>query len=338
MLKFAIFVIATLAVVGYGLYLLFPSAFKPSGQPGGHKRWAYLFAAVLFAEALLFVVAPVLNWWLPLGMSTYSWDVDALFYVILAVTGITFIAVSIVFCYALFAFPRDPNRKSWYTHGNHKLEMIWSGAPAVLLVLLGFGQIPAWLEVKNLSWLKDQIDGKGKSERFLQLEVTARQWEWRMRYASSAHTGEWSDAKSALKDVRLKMPARPDDIRLVNELHCVKGQKVLIHLRTQDVLHSFFLPQMRLKQDALPGKTIPVWFESKEANTMFANGTWIDGVRKDAKKGWVKDSQYVWELACAEYCGARHSLMRGKLFVHETQEDFDKWLAGAEAESRRAVP
>jgi heme/copper-type cytochrome/quinol oxidase subunit 2 len=95
---------------------------------------------------------------------------------------------------------------------------------------------------------------------------------------------------------------------------------------------------MRLKQDALPGKTIPMWFEPTEANCTFQNGEWHDGVRKDEAKGlWVKDHDYIWELACAEFCGSRHSLMRGKLFVHETQEDFDNWFKIVEAESRKSA-
>lgn len=339
MIKFVVFLVATLAVVGYGLYLLFPAAFKPSGQPGGRKRWAWLFGIVLTLEALAFVVAPIVKLWLPKSVSTFSGSVDALFYIILAVTGVTFIAVSAVFTYALFKFGHDENRRSVYTHGNHKLEMVWSAVPGVLLILLGVGQIPAWLEIKNMTWLKYQLDPDAKQERFLQMEVAARQWEWRVRYASAAHMGEWTDHTAALRDVRSKMAQRPDDLRLPNEIHCVKGQKVLIHLKTQDVIHSLFLPQLRLKQDALPGKTIPVWFEATEANCTFQGGEWSTGYRKDEQKGlWVKDSDYLWEIACAEFCGSRHSLMRGKLFVHETQEDFESWLKKVEAASRQATP
>jgi cytochrome c oxidase subunit II len=339
MIKFVLFLLAMLAVAAYGLYLLFPAAFKPSGRAGGHKRWAYLFGITLALEALTFVVAPIFHLWLPKGVSTYSGAIDALFYVILAVTGITFIAVSIVFTFVLFKYAADPSRRSIYTHGNHKLEMVWSAVPAILLVVLAVGQIPAWLEVKDMTWLKHQLDGDGKQERFLQIEVAARQWEWRMRYPSSARMAEWSDHKKALADVRSRLAQRPDDVRATNEIHCVKGQKVLIHLKTQDVIHSLYLPQLRLKQDALPGKTIQMWFEAMEANCQFRDGAWQDGLRRDDKKGtWVKDPAYIWEIACAEYCGARHSLMRGKLYVHETQEDFDQWLKSTEDAGRKTMP
>src|SRR5437764_670093 len=154
MMTFAIFAALTLAAAGFGLYVLFPAAFRPSAT--GHKRWGYLFGTVLLAEAGLFVIAPVLNWWLPPSVSTYSPDIDFLFYAILGVTGVTFIGVSAVFVYTLFKYPIDPARKSMYTHGSHKLEMIWTGVPAGVLLLLAVVQIPAWLKVKNAAARSDE--------------------------------------------------------------------------------------------------------------------------------------------------------------------------------------
>src|SRR2546423_8668809 len=104
MIKFAIFAALTLAAAFFGLYVLFPAAFKPS--PGGsRKRWGFLFGGVLFAEMLASALAPLMNWWLPKGVSTYSWDIDLLFYAILFVTGITFVGVSAVLVYILFKYP-----------------------------------------------------------------------------------------------------------------------------------------------------------------------------------------------------------------------------------------
>jgi len=325
--------VLAVAAAGYGMYVLFPGLVKP--------RWSYFFGVTLAIELGLFLVAPLLGWWLPKGVSTYSDSVDALFYGILAVTGVTFVGVSIAFTWALFRYSADPNRRSTYTHGSHKLELIWTAVPAAVLLVLSVVQIPAWLKVKNTDWLK-QAFAKGRTEdgkRFLQMEVVGRQWEWRIRYPGSKHYAEWMEAKSALDDVRLKLPARPDDVRMVNEIHCFKGQKVLIHLRTQDVLHSFFLPQMRLKQDALPGKTIPVWFEATEANCHKEGNGWKTGVRYDADaREWKKDDAYLWELTCAEFCGARHSLMRGRVYVHETEEDFLDWLKAQEMSQGAMTP
>ncbi len=331
MMKYAIFAALTLAAAGFGLYVLFPAAFKPS-PGGGRKRWAYLFAAVLIGEMLISALAPLVGWWLPKSVSSYSGGIDMLFYAILAVTGVTFVGVSAVFIYALFKFPHQDGRRALYTHGNHKLELIWSSVPGVILLVLAIVQIPAWLNVKAAA-------EQSNEGNYLQVEVTARQWEWRMRYPSSEHLKEWTDPAAAKKDFRMKLPPRPDDVRRVNEIHCVKGKKMLVHLKTQDVIHSFFLPQLRLKQDALPGKTIPVWFLVTEANCVKENGVWQDGMRYDEEKQtWAKEPRNIWELACAEYCGAGHWLMRGKLFVHPTQEDFEDWLTTVEAEQKRVIP
>src|SRR5262249_33946510 len=153
----------------------------------------------------------------------------------------TFIGVGAVFLYVLYRFPSGTGRRALYTHGNHRLEMIWTAVPGLLLLLLAIRQIPAWARVKL-----QNVDEETASKS-LQLEVTARQWEWRIRYPGPDHVAEWRrDDHAALRDLRNRMSPRPDDVRLVNEVHCVKDQRVLIHLKTLDVIHSFFLPHMRL--------------------------------------------------------------------------------------------
>src|SRR5262249_28337948 len=155
------------------------------------------------------------------------------------------------------------------------------------------------------------------------LEVSARMFEWRTRYpAPDLQTGKiprgedlhnWADNRHA------------DDIHGVNEIHVYKNVKVKVYLKTRDVIHSFYLPNLRLKQDALPGKTIPVWFEVNDYNTIPVdkNGKrvkpgdkmpidhWVDGFDEndpekygvDAKTGKYSHPEQVWELACAELCG-----------------------------------
>ena len=100
-----------------------------------------------------------------------------------------------------------------------------------------------------------------------------------------------------------------DDLFTINDLHFVKDQKTLIHLMAKDVLHSFFLPQLRIKQDAVPGLKISVWFDADQAG------------------------QY--DLVCAELCGWGHSRMRGNVTVHETQAEFDDWMKTAAREQGR---
>jgi cytochrome c oxidase subunit 2 len=297
------------------------------------KTWSYLFGGVMAAAALLSVTAPLFGWWLPKNVSTFGGGIDLMFYVILIVTAFFFVLTEAILVYALYRYAGRPAGRSAFVHGNHRLEMIWTLVPGVILFLLAVWQINAWAEVKYQSRMP-RPDGKT-----LQMEVTARQWEWRVRYPSAERMQSWEADPALAADFRDNVHF--DDVRGVNEVHVWKGpsdnepQRVLIHLRTQDVLHSLFFPHLRLKQDALPGKTIPVWFAAKEANTRpdSGDGRWKDGY--NAAKPSEFDPGQVWEIACAEFCGSRHSMMRGKLFVHESKEDFLNWLRHAQDEQQQ---
>jgi cytochrome c oxidase subunit 2 len=134
-----------------------------------------------------------------------------------------------------------------------------------------------------------------------------------------------------------KMP-QADDIHVVNELHIWQDNQVIVYLTTRDVIHSFNLPHFRVKQDALPGKMIPVWFrtidsaERKTHNVKWDGDRCLDGYSPETKK---KDNDYTYDLACAELCGWGHYRMIGRVYVHENREDFLKWLKIAEKTNRQ---
>jgi cytochrome c oxidase subunit II len=115
------------------------------------------------------------------------------------------------------------------------------------------------------------------------VEVTGRQFEWRLRYPG--------------KDGKF---GTPDDVYHVNDLHVPVNEEILVSLKTQDVLHDFFLPNLRVKQDAVPGMAIPVWFKATDTGTF--------------------------DLVCAELCGWGHYKMKGRLTV-QTREQYDEWLS-----------
>jgi cytochrome c oxidase subunit 2 len=304
------------------------------------KFWGILFGAVMFAALLLFIVSPFISgWWLPKDVSTFGGGIDRLFYLILGTTGFFFVLTEAILVYAMWRYASGPGRRSSYVHGNHTLEMVWTVIPGVLLFLLAIVQINVWAEVK---FQKNMPAPDAKTQ---QLEVVARQWEWRIRYPSAARMESWKHNPKAAED--FDRTPHQDDVHIVNEIHVWKGgmepqeqHRVLVHLKTRDVLHSFFLPNLRLKQDALPGKTIPVWFAVTESNTNPVEDPkthekrWVE-VGYDTATGAVKDPDKIWELACAEFCGARHSLMRGKLYVHDNEADFLDWLKHAEAAQNR---
>jgi len=122
-------------------------------------------------------------------------------------------------------------------------------------------------------------------------EVTARQFEWRIRYPAPGK--------------KLANLPQPDDLYTVNDLHVPVAKPVLIRLRSMDVQHSFFVPPLRVKQDAVPGTVIPVWFEASQVGS--------------------------YGLTCAELCGWGHYKMRGRV-VAESDREFDQYLLNLKSE------
>src|SRR5262249_20636604 len=161
-------------------------------------------------------------------------------------------------------------------------------------VFISVTQIGTWEKIK---YAKNMPQPDGKTN---QMVVVARQWEWRVRYPGPVEVRNWEkDAKGAeawskLADYPYEDYPQSDDVHVVNEVHAWKDGRVLVHLKTRDVLHSFFLPQLRLKQDAVPGKVIRVWFEATDYNVEYdaKADRWVD--RKD-DQGNTKP--FVWDLA-----------------------------------------
>src|SRR5262249_6181269 len=161
-----------------------------------------------------------------------------------------------------------------------------------------------WANVKYQS----RMPRFGTDKQPLQLEVSARQFEWRMRYPGPGRLEGWFDkdkkqdadeAKKLERDFAsfARVPHQ-DDVHVINELHCWKGQPVLVQLKSIDVIPTLTLPHFRVKQDALPGKTIPVWFVPIKANTKHnpKTGRWDDGGGRSAKTGAPRDHELVWEI------------------------------------------
>jgi cytochrome c oxidase subunit II len=283
------------------------------------KLWALLFGVVLLGCFVLTLVALFVvpdKWGLPENIAAeYGGPVDDLFFMILAFVGFFFVLTEVILVYAMYKFGRGEGAtRATYTHGNHKLELAWTIIPSAILLYIAFAQITTWEKMKYQSHFPqpDQV-----------VQVTAHQWEWRMRYAAEDNVVKgW---QLVPKDERSwAETAEFDDVYDANDLHTWKGAKCKILLKTTDIIHSFFLPNLRLKQDALPGKTIPMWFMvDKEFNYHFDADK---PNKRDVEKG--RD----WEIACAELCGGGHYRMRGKLFVHDTKENYEAWLKYTKAQ------
>jgi cytochrome c oxidase subunit 2 len=314
------------------------------------KWWSLLFAVVMTLCGGLFVVAPFVGWWLPQGVSTHAASVDTLFYVILAITGFFFVLTEGILCVFMSKYSADRDKTADIPsqpgviaklfrpitnvlHDQHRVEMAWTIVPAIILLYIAFAQVDTWANVKYQSRMPTL---KGATTP-VQAAVSARQFEWRIRYPSSARFAEWmqhkDDPKVAADYASFPTNKQWDDVRVVNQLHVIKENPSVIHLSTRDVIHSFNLPHLRVKQDALPGKIIPVWFTPTKENVIFdsRSGAFVDGYNPVTKRG--DDQHQIWDLPCAELCGWGHYRMVGRLYVHKDQEEYLDWLKKTEAES-----
>jgi cytochrome c oxidase subunit 2 len=286
--------------------------------------WAIVFGVVLAAAFILTAVSPAMGWWLPPGVSSYSKDIDILYYGILIVTAFFFVLTEAILVYNMFRWVADPARKAEFVHGHHRLEMLWTVVPGIILFLLAVLQINVWADIKYPSHMSKMVEEDPSG--VLPMEVTTRQWEFRMRYPSPEHLAEWADKSrktTTVKEYQARLPERRDDVFDVNNVHTWKGVRTVVFLRTRDVGHAFFVPVLRVKQDSMPGRTIPLWFEATESNTEKVPDR--DEWRSRRTDGKV-DPAFDWDLVCTQYCGSRHSMMRGKVFVHPTRDDFLAWL------------
>jgi cytochrome c oxidase subunit II len=245
------------------------------------------------------------TWYLPTGMSAAAAGIDHQFAVTFLLMGIVFVLAQGALGLFVWRY-RDQGAATrvQYSHGNTKLELIWTTLTAILFVGLNLMGSPIWA-----------------AERFapaqagaVPVEVTGMQFAWYFRYAGADGKFGRTDPKlqdpSAGNESAIGLdatdPAAKDDV-VTGTMYLPVNRQVDLTLRAEDVIHSFFVPSMRFKQDAVPGLAIHMHFTPTQTGD--------------------------YEIACAELCGLGHYKMHGMLHV-VSQEDFDKWLAAREAEKQ----
>ena len=208
---------------------------------------------------------------LPPVASSIGPSVDRLFYLILAIPGFFFVLVEGALVWFAIRYRRRPGRPALYIHGNTLVEIIWTAIPAVILIWLTFASQRVWATIHA------HIPGSPA-----EVEILAEQFAWNIRYPGA--DGRFNTA---------------DDITTINQLHLPLDQTAVIWLKSKDVIHSFFVPAFRVKQDVVPGRTGQVWVSPTRAGH--------------------------YEIACAELCGLGHYRMRGFVTV-EPWDRFQAWL------------
>ena len=267
----------------------------------GKITGALMFILAIFS-VLLFVAQDAIFgsvlWWFPQGISTHSAAIDAQFMRTLWVVGISFTAAQFALGYAVMRFGRKGDARAVYTHGSNKLEVTWTMITAAVFVVLAILGQRVWANLH----LNVAADNSAK------IEVVAQQFQWNFHYPGADGAIGKTEARyiddSALNFVGLDPSdaAGKDDAQLTTLIIPV-NRPVELTLKSKDVIHSFFVPSLRFKQDTVPGMAIKVHFTA------------------------TKEGKY--EIPCAELCGSLHYNMKSNMIVIPSDE-YDQLMAMSE--------
>ena len=239
------------------------------------------------------------TWWFLPPISAHGIAYDAQFMRTLVVVGIIFILAQFALGYVIMKFKND-GRRAGYSHGNNKLEAIWTSATALLFLGLVVMGTKIWAGVHFDEAPADSIV----------VEVTAKQFSWSFRYPGA-------DGKFGHTDLKLvndangnplglddKDPASKDDI-VSASLKVPVGKSIKLLMHSRDVIHNFFVPELRMKQDIVPGMEIPLHFQADQIG--------------------------IYEVPCSELCGLGHFQMRTTMQVM-SESDFEQWKQQQQAQ------
>ena len=260
--------------------------------------------------------------WMPVDGSAHGAQLDYLTGLLHWLMAVLFVGWGLYFIYVLFRFRAGANPKANY-HGvkSHFSSYVEVGVVVAEVILLVAFAIPAWAR-----W----VTPHDPSDDPLIARVVGQQFAWNVHYPGADGIFGPSDphlvdeATNPIGLDRSGAGAR-DDVVTINQLHLPVDRPVTLLLSTKDVIHSFFLPTMRVKQDAIPGMEIPVHF------------TPILATPEESKFPACAATKSCWEIACAQLCGLGHYRMRGYFMVHE-QREFDAWMEGQVAASLARNP
>ncbi|MBD0326393.1 MAG: cytochrome c oxidase subunit II [Pyrinomonadaceae bacterium] len=247
-----------------------------------------VLAALIWLVTLLTVILFVSKrWWFPENIAAHGAAIDRQFAITLTVVAFAFVAAQIGLGYTIWKYratPEDKKARATYSHGNNRLEVIWTGITAIIFIGLAIMGQRVWAAL---------YFEKAPSESY-EIHVVAQQFQWNFQYPGKDKLFGRTDPKLindgsqnfvGLDDTD---PNSKDDI-VAPTLVIPLNKPVRLLLRARDVTHSLWIPNMRYKQDAVPGMEIPVHFMA-------------------TKEG-------LYEIACAELCGQLHYKMGAKMLV-----------------------
>ncbi len=232
----------------------------------------------------------------PEAASAHAGDVDQIMSLVHWLMLVLFVGWGLFFAYVLVRFRQRRNPAASYVGARGRAaSVVEVGVLIAEIVLLAFFSIPFW---------STNVDAQPPDAGAVVVRVVAEQFAWNVHYPGA--DGRFGRTDIALVDpdnplgLDRRDPAGRDDITTINLLHLPVNRPVVIQLSSKDVIHSLGMPQMRVKQDAIPGIVQPVWFTPTRTGR--------------------------WEIACSQLCGLAHYRMKATYTI-QTEEEFQAWLA-----------
>jgi cytochrome c oxidase subunit 2 len=270
---------------------------------------------------------------LPQAASEHGVDIDQLWLISMVLIFVVGIITQWLLHFFAYKYHGRQGQKATFFADNDKLEFIWTIIPVIVLAGLIIYGLFTWTDIMNLEPDEDPMV----------VELYAYQFDWRARYSGTDNV--LGDANVRLIEganvlgVDLTDPNSQDDI-VVSELHLPVGQKVLFKMRSQDVLHSAYMPHFRAQMNCVPGMVTQFAFtptmttqEMRLNDDMVAKVQDINNIRREKSKVLQASGEealdpyeFDYLLLCNKICGNNHYNMQMKIVV-ETQEEFEAWLA-----------
>jgi cytochrome c oxidase subunit II len=243
---------------------------------------------------------------IPSASSVHGKETDFWFWFGMAVITIAFLVVNSILFYFPLKYRYNKNRKAHFYPHNNTLEIVWTLIPAVIMAGLVFTGLRVWNKVMSDAPKDAEI-----------IEIMGKQFGWQVRYGGvdNGKLGNYNyklidDAAGNEFGVDFTDENSFDDFTNSSELHIPKGKPVLLKIRARDVLHSVFIPHMRVKMDAVPGMPTKFWFIADKSTADM--------------KAELGNPDFKYEIACTEVCGRSHFAMKLILVVDEPA-DYEKW-------------
>jgi cytochrome c oxidase subunit 2 len=266
--------------------------------------------------------------------SVHGKEVDNLMWISMILIFVVQTITQALLHYFAYKYRGRKGQVATYFSDNNKLEFIWSSIPAIVLAVLIFFGLYSWTDIMFVN---------EKVEKPIVIEIYAQQFKWTARYSGEDNVLGKANVRliegvNAL-GVDLADKNAQDDI-VTDELHLPKGKRVIFKIRSQDVLHSMYMPHFRAQMNCVPGMVTQFSFipsvttsEMRENPDMVEKVANINKIREEKSVELVAEGKtaldpYTFDylLLCNKICGASHYNMQMKIVV-DTPEDYKKWLS-----------